>query len=277
MSFVLHPNTWYGWQMLPGYVAQGCLPWYSPIFVRKVQPLKTGKGLLRLNFFHALYAEGVQEFGGFQLQMLDRADAFLAARIVEPTVGHRVAIMSEIGFAWLNRFCPELTRGFPPESFGIPWQDCAGRYLSSVFFQNPPLPDQPDCMDAGSENDWLTHCALRFDGYAWAKANGMDDQPASFCEAFLTRPTLNPGTEHLMTAMFMLQRFLMKEGVRSKTDAGWRALRNLFLQLAAEPVPPEYQTGDWHRKWCENFLPCLRAGKALILRLSNFTSQFSED
>jgi hypothetical protein len=57
------PDHWYAWEMLPGYGAEDELdPYLSPIYVERVKPLKSGKGLLQIGFFNAFYAVGVQGF-----------------------------------------------------------------------------------------------------------------------------------------------------------------------------------------------------------------------
>ena len=54
-------GRWYGWQMLPGYT-RGYEPYFSPIRILRVQPLMTGHGMLRVGFWNALHAHGVQGF-----------------------------------------------------------------------------------------------------------------------------------------------------------------------------------------------------------------------
>jgi hypothetical protein len=36
-------DSWYSWQMIPGYGGERCVPYCSPISVKGVQPPKTGK------------------------------------------------------------------------------------------------------------------------------------------------------------------------------------------------------------------------------------------
>jgi hypothetical protein len=42
-SFKLFAPRWFGWQMNPGYVGERCVPYFSPIHVTRVAPLKTGQ------------------------------------------------------------------------------------------------------------------------------------------------------------------------------------------------------------------------------------------
>jgi hypothetical protein len=227
--------------------------------------MKTGQGLLELEFFHALYAVGVQDFN-IRIKVLQRAENFMAGRIIDTENGERLAVISHIGFEWLEKFCPELMRTFPPDSPCNRWGDCVSAYLDSIFFQKPEPPCQPDNLDDGSENDWLTNCALRFDGYACAATLGLEEQPGIFCPELLSGRLSLRTTDELMTGMHMLQRYLMKEGVRSKTDRGWKLFRELFLELAPLPVPIAYQ-GFRHERWEKDFAPVLPAGLALIRHL----------
>jgi hypothetical protein len=48
--------------MIPGYFGQRNVPYSSPIFVERIVPKKTGKGILTLDFANVFYAEGVQNF-----------------------------------------------------------------------------------------------------------------------------------------------------------------------------------------------------------------------
>ncbi|TGD72171.1 hypothetical protein E4634_16010 [Mangrovimicrobium sediminis] len=127
----LQERTWYGWQMLPGY-GNGYQPYYSPIFVQQVKPLKTGKGLLELKFFNAFYAEGVQ---GFELRMKvqDRHLEYLIAQLDYPDE-HRNAIISTISFDWVREMLPTLWYHRPPAHFdGLASSECQ-YYLSQAFF-----------------------------------------------------------------------------------------------------------------------------------------------
>ena len=56
-------ERWYAWEMLPGYTSDSDFdPYVSPIYLKRVVPLRTGQRLLQLAFFNAAYAEGVQNF-----------------------------------------------------------------------------------------------------------------------------------------------------------------------------------------------------------------------
>ena len=99
--FTMENCRWYAWQMLPGY---GDTPYYSPIWIRRVQPLKTGHSRLRLTFWNVAYAEGVQEFE-VELRILKRSLLFLAADVVSQQ--DRLVIISEITTGWLRQCFPQ--------------------------------------------------------------------------------------------------------------------------------------------------------------------------
>src|SRR5260370_12073654 len=64
-KFSIHASQWCGWQMNPGYFGERCVPYFSPIYVTRVTPLKTGKGILETDFFNACYADGGRRFTRF--------------------------------------------------------------------------------------------------------------------------------------------------------------------------------------------------------------------
>ena len=130
----LEAGQWYGWQMLPGY-GEGYSPYFSPILVNKVQPLKTGQGLLHLDFINVMYAQGVQDFT-LKLKILDRQQYYLIAQLGPETV-HRNAVISRIDFEWLKESVPQLLQYQPPDRFdGSANSECQ-EYLNQVFLRIP--------------------------------------------------------------------------------------------------------------------------------------------
>lgn len=250
------------------------VPHFSPVHLRSLKPLKTGQGLLELGFWNALSPEAGQVLS-VRLKVLHRADDYLVARLMNDDGSDRVAIISHIEWGWLERFCPALIRAFPPAELGDLFSGSVQMYLDGVFFQTPPLPPQPRNLNSGSENDWLAACALRFDGYLCAEANGWEGQPYYFCHSLLAGEIQPKLIEEKMTALFMLQRFLMKEGVRSKVDAGWKKFRELFLELTTQPVPPSYQAPSYHDEWEQHYALLLPAGLALLQHLHK-TASYTE-
>jgi len=118
-KFSLTSNGWYGWQMIPGYVGERCIPYCCPIYVTRVAPKKTGKGILDLNFWNTGYAQGAQDFE-VRLRMLYRASDYLVARLDygEGSQQERCAVISHIEFGWIEQFCPFLWHRHPPHDHG---------------------------------------------------------------------------------------------------------------------------------------------------------------
>lgn len=128
-AFALHPGTWRSWQMLPGYFGPRMTPYCSLVYIQGVTPLKTGKGLLKLAFFNALYAEGVRDFH-VELRILKRASNYLLADL--PDDPERSAVIGHIEFPWLEALCPMLLAAHPPSSF-----NSVQMYLDEVFRAGP--------------------------------------------------------------------------------------------------------------------------------------------
>ena len=131
--------------MIPGYVGERSVPYYSPIYVNAVEPRKTGKSILRLDFLNVLYAQGVQDFR-IDIRVLKRAKDFLVGELIDvpgEDTG-RVAIISHIEFSWIERFCPNLWYHRPPSSTSH-GTDSVSDYLDEVFFDDRGRPG------AGSE------------------------------------------------------------------------------------------------------------------------------
>ena len=124
-GFILSSGTWRSWQMLPGYFGERMTPFCSPIYVRAVEALKSGKGLLRISFFNALYAEGAQEFE-LELKVIKRASNYLIVDL--PYDSERSAVVGHIEFSWLRTYCPGLVSAHPPDAFSS-----VSLYLDSVF------------------------------------------------------------------------------------------------------------------------------------------------
>lgn len=97
--FALVPDHWYAWQMLPGY---GIGHYYSPIRVSSVEPLKKGNDTLRLDFFNACYAEGVQSFS-LEMKILHRSIDYMIVRLIYESEKDidRCAVISQVTHEWL--------------------------------------------------------------------------------------------------------------------------------------------------------------------------------
>lgn len=135
-QFKIAAGGWYGWQMIPGYLGQRCEPYFSPILVHQVTPLKTGKRLVRLQFANALYAQGAQDFD-LDLRVIHQAGDYLVAEIMYSgsMAGERCAVISHIEFGWLERFCPSLWEWKPPSACSSAAQNSVSLYLDEIFLQ----------------------------------------------------------------------------------------------------------------------------------------------
>jgi hypothetical protein len=129
-NFKIVAPRWFGWQMNPGYVGERCVPYFSPIHVTRVAPLKTGKGILEIDFWNVGYAEGVQNFEGIRLKVLLRAENYLIGHLQGYESEVRSAIISHIEFAWLNHFCPHILKTHPPSG-------SVSLYLDRIFGIQP--------------------------------------------------------------------------------------------------------------------------------------------
>jgi hypothetical protein len=261
-GFTLFAPRWFGWQMNPGYLGERCVPYFSPIHITRVQPLKTGKGLLELDFLNACYAEGLQHFRGVRIKVLLRGANYLLGHLVDYEGEMRSAIISHIEFRWLPQCCPEIIRSHDPEAMGPPYAGSVSLYLGHIYRSTRKSEEKPD-LDNESENEWLTYCSLRFNAYLYAQKHGLEEQPYDFCEEFMRDASLGGDPQYLMTAMFMLQRRLMKEGVRSKTCRAWCVFRLLFLRLCNEQFPEEYR-GPFFEEWERKFRPQLKLGIEIV-------------
>jgi len=90
----------------PGWAA-------SPVWVMAVTPLKSGKGILRLDFVHAVRPVAATR-RRVDLRVLVRAPSQVTGTFVDEDEQGRTAILCAIDFDWLATFCPVLMRRRPP-------------------------------------------------------------------------------------------------------------------------------------------------------------------
>ena len=130
----LNPSMWFGWEMIPGYLGERNVPYHSPIYVRRVTPKKTGKKILTLDFDNVFYASGVTDFS-IDLRILKHAKNYIVAELLYGSESpiDRVAIISHIEFAWIERFCPHFWYTHPPSSYGAIAENSVSEYLDAVY------------------------------------------------------------------------------------------------------------------------------------------------
>ncbi|MCC7426953.1 MAG: hypothetical protein IT557_08625 [Alphaproteobacteria bacterium] len=109
-GWVIKPRTWVGWLEMPprhpGWAA-------SPVWMTAVMPLKSGKGILRLDFVHAVRPVAAAR-RRVDLRVLARAPSQITGTFVDENGQGRTAILCAIDFDWLATFCPVLMHRRPP-------------------------------------------------------------------------------------------------------------------------------------------------------------------
>ncbi len=103
-----------------------------------------------------------------------------------------------------------------------------------------------------TEIEWT--CALRFDGYKYEEAVGLDDAGGGF--SLLVDPIVETRSLHEdplknFAAFFALQRFLHKWGGEHYTKYSQHhiAYDFLFLECYRRDVPAEFVDAEYQRKW----------------------------
>ena len=133
---------WWCWLEVP-VVSPG---WgASPVFVQRVEPLKTGKGMLRLSFIQAIHPVTAHE-REVVLRILFRADRHLVGTLKDDDGAIRTAILTGPNYGWLETYCPPLLRRRPPSDptfFMVgqppPPGPTAVEYLNTIFGRTPDL------------------------------------------------------------------------------------------------------------------------------------------
>jgi hypothetical protein len=115
--FTLRPGDWAAMEMWPGYV-EPSVPYFSPVRIESVKPLKTGQREILIRLFNAGYAEGVQDFS-LRLQVLARTRTHLIARRTDPGCSDRIHCFAAMTRAWFLQLM--FPGGVPP---GSPYESC---------------------------------------------------------------------------------------------------------------------------------------------------------
>ncbi len=106
------PRSWYGWQVLDGR-SPVAPPWNaSPIFIKSVKPLKTGRGELAVEFIAALrHLRPTEASAVFRIE-------HHASNVITGTWRERgaecVVAITNATMDWLNQYCAPLLQGRPP-------------------------------------------------------------------------------------------------------------------------------------------------------------------
>jgi len=115
----------------------------SPVLVQRVEPLKTGKGMLRLSFIQAVHPVAAHE-REVVLRVMFRADRHLVGTLKDDDGAIRTVILAAPDYGWLETYCPLLLRRRPPSgpSFVIigqppPPGPTAAEHLDIIFGRTP--------------------------------------------------------------------------------------------------------------------------------------------
>lgn len=249
MAFTLKPNRWYGWQMIPGYVGERCVPFCCPCHVRSVTPQKSGKGLLTLEVWITGYAEGVN-MGEVELKVIHRGDTYLIAQILYPPKAeiNRCVVISEIEFEWVRRFCPELWQEMAVPVHLLFAPGSAQSYLQEFYRTYDAW--HPDLLDEA-----VIFCALRFDGGKLDEELNRETPSqvtyGNFSrlheEHFAAKPwRLHPDPLMNWGEFYWLQRSHKWSGLDREAA---RLMAWLFTQLHDQPVPRGYEQAEYAEKY----------------------------
>jgi hypothetical protein len=129
-------------------------------------------------------------------------------------------------------------------------------------------------VDELTEDNALTACALRFDGYAYEEAAGLaEPNSVGGGLAKLIKPILETRVFHEeqnanLAAFFGLQRFLYKWGGEYLTEYSNEhvVFRLLYLHLYRADIPLEYRKQPYFDEWERNYRPQREALAAVIRR-----------
>lgn len=136
---VLGPG-WWCWLEAP-VVSPGWSA--SPVFIEQVEPLGTGRNLLRLGFIQAMHPVAAQR-RAVVLRVQHRGARHLLGTIRDDDGAIRGAIIAEPDFGWLESYCPRLLRGRPPAAPTLyivgkppPKGPTPARYLDAALGSTP--------------------------------------------------------------------------------------------------------------------------------------------
>lgn len=151
----LHPRSWYGWQVLDGR-SPVAPPWNaSPIFIKSVKPLKTGRGELAVEFIAALrHLRPIQANAVFRIE-------HHTTNVITGTWRERdaecVVAITHATMDWLTQYCAPLLQGRPPYALidhGV--LSTGYEYLETLFGK-----DEVSVLSAPSIDAFLVDAAAR--------------------------------------------------------------------------------------------------------------------
>lgn len=122
----LAERQWFGWQDIPAR-HEGWPP--SPVLITAITPLKSGKGLLDLEFIRPFQpmAGGRQTI---RLKVLQRSPEFLLCTALDLVYEQRLVVISRLTVAWVREHCSLLESRLPPAAFFPYWDTASIEALS---------------------------------------------------------------------------------------------------------------------------------------------------
>lgn len=136
----LSAGQWLGWQEFPARRGEGAIWDCTPVLMTAVQPLKTGKGVLRIGFAAALHPMR-SDRRTVDLRVTIHGVDHLAGTFIGGDGQHRTGILELIDLAWIENRCGRFWSRFPVRSGIMPWpyqaavgpDPSASQYLEQVF------------------------------------------------------------------------------------------------------------------------------------------------
>lgn len=101
-KFQLETARWYPAHLLGPEFGPDDGHAFSPIQIKDVRPLKTGKGLLELSFFHHNYPEGVQD-KNYRLRIITHESTFIFAVREGMSGDVRYLLITDLSWLWLGK------------------------------------------------------------------------------------------------------------------------------------------------------------------------------
>jgi hypothetical protein len=111
---MLEPRRWYAWQTVSAKGASA--PWCTPAFVTEVQPLKTGKGILRIDFIAVLHRVAAKRLRA-DLRIALHRPSHLVGTYVDEKGEEQTGVFQAVDFRWLEQYCTSFWRRFPKSRF----------------------------------------------------------------------------------------------------------------------------------------------------------------
>lgn len=105
--FAIQPRHWFACRTVPDLRIGWSSMAASPVFVTEVEPLKTGKGILRLKLIPLLYPTGPSEIQ-IDLRVIHHREGYLVGVAKELAGAEHTVILEQVSFGWLEQHCPSI-------------------------------------------------------------------------------------------------------------------------------------------------------------------------